>query len=441
MFKKKKKSGSPDPSRCIRDWDADLAQKGWWHSFELPDGSIIQGVNDLAGQKSRIAQFPIAADLTGKRVLDIGAWDGWFSFEMERRGAEVMAVDNWDNDRFRYIHQALGSRVDYRILDVYDLHPDKIGRFDIVLFLGVLYHLKHPLLALEKVCALTTELAAVDSYFAARLKSGALMEFYELDELGGQFDNWVGPSVECLLAFCRTAGFARVELRNVIRHSACVACYRKWEPAAPASGSPPPDLVRALHNTNFGINFCAARDEYVSCWFRSPENALRREDVQPEVAGFGSQPTSLRLQPDGLWQVNFKLPPGLARGWHEVRLRTRHSPWSSAQRIAVDLEAVSNSLAITGVCDGASWTPGEVALGHESMLTLWVAGLPENADRYNVRVHLGQTRLALEYVSPPSGDAPRQLNAKIPPGAQVGEYTVTVAMGDTVSAPIGVKLT
>ena len=137
----------------VHQWHGQLSDKGWWHSFELPDGSIIEGVSDLAAQKRRIAQFPIPQDLRGKRVLDIGAWDGWFSFEMERRGAEVVAIDRWENPRFYEIRRMLGSKVDYREMDVYELHPDKIGTFDIVLFMGVLYHVKHPLLALERVCS------------------------------------------------------------------------------------------------------------------------------------------------------------------------------------------------------------------------------------------------------------------------------------------------
>jgi len=100
-------STRPDASQRVRQWDRERAQKGWWHSFELPGGRVIEGVADLASLKHRLAQFPIPDDLTGKRVLDIGAWDGWFSFEMERRGAAVIAVDCWDNERFRYIHQEL----------------------------------------------------------------------------------------------------------------------------------------------------------------------------------------------------------------------------------------------------------------------------------------------------------------------------------------------
>lgn len=141
--------GYPKLYAFIRDWNSQRTEKGWWHSFELPDGTRIEGVNDLAGLKDRIEQFPIPNDLRGKRVLDIGTWDGWFAFEMERRGADVVAIDCWDNPLFREMHARLGSRVDYRQIDMYDLTPERVGRFDIVLFMGVLYHLKHPLLALE----------------------------------------------------------------------------------------------------------------------------------------------------------------------------------------------------------------------------------------------------------------------------------------------------
>jgi hypothetical protein len=65
-----------DPFAKVRTWNKQLSTKGWWHSFELPDGTRIDGVCDLAGLKNRIAQFPIPDDLQGKRVLDIGAWDG-----------------------------------------------------------------------------------------------------------------------------------------------------------------------------------------------------------------------------------------------------------------------------------------------------------------------------------------------------------------------------
>ena len=71
-----------------------LSKLGWYHSIELPGGSVIEGHQTIQQLRTRLRQFPIPEDLTGKRVLDIGAWDGWFSFEMERRGAQVVALDS-----------------------------------------------------------------------------------------------------------------------------------------------------------------------------------------------------------------------------------------------------------------------------------------------------------------------------------------------------------
>jgi tRNA (mo5U34)-methyltransferase len=193
---------------------------------------------DLAGLRRRLEQFRVPPDLTAKRVLDIGAWDGWFSFEMERRGAEVTAIDCWDNPRFREIHRLLGSRVDYRVMDVYEVTPERVGRFDLVLFLGVLYHLKHPLLALERVCAVTTDIAYVES-FVLQNEDRPVMEFYETSELGGQSDNWVAPSPSCLAAFCRTAGFARVDVNGVHDYGAALTCHRRWDPCC----WPPPTIA------------------------------------------------------------------------------------------------------------------------------------------------------------------------------------------------------
>src|SRR5262245_28109523 len=107
--------------RWQNDFSAELARKGWFHSFELPDGAIIPGCMSLEWQRQRWARFPIPADLEGRRVLDIGAWDGWFSFEAERRGAQVTSVDCLEIANYREMHRRLGSRADYRNHDLFEL--------------------------------------------------------------------------------------------------------------------------------------------------------------------------------------------------------------------------------------------------------------------------------------------------------------------------------
>lgn len=442
----------PETTRfdLVRKWQSQRDELEWWHSFVLPDGSQIQGVNTLEGQKHRLAQFPIPQDLRGKRVLDIGAWDGWFSFEMERRGAEVVAVDVWDNPRFRLMSQWLRSNADYRIMDVYDISPSTVGRFDIVLFLAVLYHLKHPLLALERVCSVTRGLAAVDSFIlkeehhpGADVGGRPIIEFYESDEFGGQTDNWVGPSLPALLALCRTAGFARVELQTVLEHSAAVACHRTWgdyiDPAKPV-----PELTAVFNNPRAGINFSSGRDEYVTVLFHSPEIDLGRDDVQPQISGFGTKPIFVGWHPDGIWQANFKLPPGLEAGWQPAEVRVRGSAPSNAIKVAVDVPVPEQQATITSVADGTTWAPGQLQVGAGRTLCLWVSGLPPNADQNTIQVLIDQARVPVAYVEylDPSGsqEVPRQVNVVVPEEVPLGRTNVHVVLGSHTSEPATVEM-
>src|ERR1700684_1122269 len=92
-----------------------------YHSIELPDGSVLPGLQSLEHLRWRLGLFGLPEDLRGKRVLDIGAWDGWFSFECERRGADVVAVDCVVLDTFLEARELLGSRVEYLALDMAEL--------------------------------------------------------------------------------------------------------------------------------------------------------------------------------------------------------------------------------------------------------------------------------------------------------------------------------
>jgi tRNA (mo5U34)-methyltransferase len=429
---------SSRPPRRGRDFSQELIDKGWYHSFELPDGTRFEGHNTLDILRRRYARFPLPDDLRGRRVLDIGAWDGWFSFEAERRGAEVTAIDCVEIENFRRIHGAIGSKVDYRILDFYDLPGAGLGVFDFVFFLGVLYHLKHPLLALEMVCALTTDIALVESFvtdaetWREHQWDIPTLEFYETDELGNQLDNWFGPSVGCLTAMCRAAGFARVEPMHAGGFTAGVACFRHWEPAPESPSEPAPDLTAAMNNRTLGINFSSRKEEYISCWFRAPRE-VAREELRLEAGGFGVPALYVRREADGSQLANFRLPPGVSPGWHEVRLRLESSGFGRSFRIAVDLPARATALAVQGACDGRTWARGETAAG--SFLSCWAAGLPENADRANTDVRLEGRRLAVDYVGEPDEARLRQINAAVPGDVAAGEYHLTVECGGAVSPP------
>jgi tRNA (mo5U34)-methyltransferase len=329
-------AGDPAFEERIRQLASRVQSRFRYHSIDLPDGSILPGLQSVEHLRWRLGLFNLPQDLKGKRILDIGAWDGWFSFECERRGAEVVAVDCVALDTFLEAKSLIGSRVEYLTLDVNELSARRLGTFDIVLFFGVLYHLRHPLLGLEKVVELSTDLALIESFVISPEPRAipAVMEYYERAELGGQIDNWCGPSPECLLSFCRSAGFAQAELLDVTNNRGSVICRRRW-PEPPANALPAPELRSAVNNRSWGPKFHPLKDEYLCCFFRSPEANITAENLLAEVDGFGTQ--TLIVVPDGSggWQANCLRPPALEPGPHEVRVRIAASARSNAATITM----------------------------------------------------------------------------------------------------------
>ncbi len=304
-----------------------------YHSIELPDGSVLPGLQPIEHLRWRLDLFGLPEDLRGKRVLDVGAWDGWFSFECERRGAEVVAVDCIALDTFHEAKELLGSKVEYLTLDVNELSARKLGTFDIVLFFGVLYHLRHPLLGLEKAVELSTDLVLIESFVIEPEKRQipSVMEFYERTELGGQVDNWCGPSPACLTSMCRSAGFAQVELKDITNQRASVVCRRRWPDPDLVPSTAAPQLHAVINNRTYVSTFHPLKDEYLCCYFKSEERGLTADSLLVEVDGYGTHALIIAESGGDGYQANCLRPPGLEPGRHEVRIRTRHSTRSSAR--------------------------------------------------------------------------------------------------------------
>jgi tRNA (mo5U34)-methyltransferase len=214
----------------------------WWHSIDLGDGVVAPGVKTpdrLAAEWSALD----LGDLSGRSVLDIGAWDGFFSFSAERAGpSRVVALDfhAWGATQqaahvrgyessvpnqlqlddlpgragFDLAKRLLGSRVEPVVADFTTVDLSTVGSFDVVLFLGVLYHLEDPLGALRRLRTLTDGIALIETAAVSipdHLEAN-LWEFYPSDELGGDPTNWWAPSAPALVAACRAAGFADAEV-------------------------------------------------------------------------------------------------------------------------------------------------------------------------------------------------------------------------------------
>ncbi|HUO84671.1 MAG TPA: DUF1698 domain-containing protein [Thermoanaerobaculia bacterium] len=191
----------------------------WFHQIELPDGTVTGGVDRSQQRLSRM-RFP--SSFEGRRVLDVGAWDGYFSFEAERRGAvDVLATDSyswsgegWGNkDGFDFAHAALQSRVRSLPIDIMDLSPERVGgQFDVVLLLGVLYHLRHPLLALERVASVTARMLIIETEVDDMFVPWPSLAFYPGRELNDDPTNWFGPNARAVEGMLRVAGFERIEV-------------------------------------------------------------------------------------------------------------------------------------------------------------------------------------------------------------------------------------
>lgn len=190
----------------------------WFHRIPLGHGVITPGLDDTP---AKLRRLHLPESFAGRTVLDIGAWDGFFSFEAERRGASrVVAVDSycWRGDGwgskagFELARRALGSKVEDRELDVLELSPETVGEFDVVFFLGVLYHLRHPLLALEKVASVTRRQLILETKVDLLALRTPAMAFYVGDELNGDPTNWWAPNLAGLCDLLRAVGFCRVQV-------------------------------------------------------------------------------------------------------------------------------------------------------------------------------------------------------------------------------------
>jgi tRNA (mo5U34)-methyltransferase len=196
-----------------------VAELCWYQTIDLGHGVVTPGVSDSAKILERLA---LPESLAGRTVIDIGAADGFFAFECERRGASrVVATDSihWSEGHwtgkapFSLARRALGSAVEDYTIDLMDLtHEAVSGPFDVALLLGVLYHLRHPMLGLERVAAMTRDLLILETQADFLNVARPAIAFYADSELNGDPSNWHGPNVAALRGMLRAVGFRIVKV-------------------------------------------------------------------------------------------------------------------------------------------------------------------------------------------------------------------------------------
>jgi tRNA (mo5U34)-methyltransferase len=201
----------------------------WYHTLELPGGVVTPGWFDLRGV---VAKMPWP-DVAGKRCLDIGTWDGFLAFEMERRGAaEVVATDirdhaDWDHlPRFRaeaiafyeenagtkgegfvIAKEALGSKVEREWINIYDLSPERVGTFDVVVLGSLLLHLQNPFTALDAVRSVVKEGGRFLSAEQINVPTSLFARRRPLLTLEGVDGRWTVPNAAGHRKMLEMAGF------------------------------------------------------------------------------------------------------------------------------------------------------------------------------------------------------------------------------------------
>jgi tRNA (mo5U34)-methyltransferase len=213
----------------------------WYHTIELAPGVVTPGRADWRHAAPKL----LPEDLAGRRALDVGTFDGFWAFELERRGAEVVAIDvetidaaewpaltrprleatarEWDIELgrgFAVASEALGSAVRREICPVYELDPDRIGGPVDVAFVGaILLHLRDPVRALERVAASLNPggtailLEPISLRDTIRSPRRALARF----EAASSDFNWWVPNLSALKAMCWAAGLVDVRARGLHR--------------------------------------------------------------------------------------------------------------------------------------------------------------------------------------------------------------------------------
>lgn len=194
----------------------------WFHQIDFGNGVLSPGWIKKS-KVERVAKILFDMPLAGKSVLDIGCWDGAYSVEATRRGAaRVLATDHFswnqgwgDRRAFELTRKYLAPSIEVMDIDVPDISVDTVGTFDVVLFCGVFYHLRHPFETLERIARTAGECLVLETHLMRLLlTSRPHMRFYPGKELHGDPTNWWSPNRSCVEAMLRDVGFKRITMKH-----------------------------------------------------------------------------------------------------------------------------------------------------------------------------------------------------------------------------------
>jgi tRNA (mo5U34)-methyltransferase len=202
-----------------------VAKYHWHHSIDL-GGVVTPGDKSPELHRLESSAFFDCIRLDGSSVIDIGAWNGFYSFDAKRRGAErVVACDSycWTHERYRGLETfelargALGLDVEALQVDLLELSPGSHGVFDVVLLAGVLYHLQNPERGLEIAASLASEVLIVESQTD--------LNFIDRPSASYRDGKW-WPNIPCVFSMLKKLGFAHIDMSQVSHNRAIFHAWR-----------------------------------------------------------------------------------------------------------------------------------------------------------------------------------------------------------------------
>ncbi|HEX8490443.1 MAG TPA: DUF1698 domain-containing protein [Chthoniobacterales bacterium] len=341
----------------------------WFHRIDLGHGiftkteSVMGEPVDHPRQSWEVIRQCLPGDLTNKTVLDVGCNGGFYCVEAKRRGARrVLGVDGQRQHvrQALFVRKVLGLDLEFRRFSVYDLDRETVGRFDITLALGLVYHLKHLVFALERLYEVTNELLIVETAIIppeqtpesfvqplGELKQTLHPIFYAQNppEVKEQVFNWFLPSPTALQALLQNTGFEQVEIFSVVRDRAVLVCRKGTSPQPSRADyvatlafadDKAPTVCRQGEEISFRIRVTnSGRTPWVSVGNPETKGIVRlgahllRSDEEEVNWDYGSAPLPRDLAPGETAEIDFitRAPQESGDYIIEFDLAAEHVTW------------------------------------------------------------------------------------------------------------------
>lgn len=197
----------------------------WFHQITFPEGSKTTGIDCSDYRWGQMHQY--LQDIAGKSVLEVGAWDGFFSFKAEEEGARVTACDweawtkpkdpttkifNTGRDGFDTAKHFLKSKVDTLYLDPKLISKKTAGTFDVVMWIAKLYHQQDPLTMLKRIATVCRDQFLLETIVDLEIpQDRELIHFHSGDTCLGDPTIWFVPNPKAVIGMLNLCGFGKVD--------------------------------------------------------------------------------------------------------------------------------------------------------------------------------------------------------------------------------------